>query len=574
MARRSWQLLCGWLLAAGLTANVWMTSQRCRAQDDARLPPPRPVPKEPVVPLQPRDLGPAILPANFGGYLPPALPVTLVDVLKLAILANLDIVQARLVVDRARAGVLRADAQFLPNANFGSTYVRHDGQIQNTAGNVQEVNRDSLFVGLGPSLTLDVSSALFGPNEARRVLAAASFGELRVTNDTLLRVSDAYFAVLRARRQLARLDEVLDFLTSDKPSPLRGQGKDGRGPQGLLPLITIQVKNNSALPSDQARVEADVVRVSEDRIRQLENVRVTSAELARLLHLDAEVFLLPNEDFRWPLELPGGVWFSQPLHELVGQGLRSRPELAENQSLIEAAVARYRTVKYRPLLPNLIVNYSFGGFGGGPAIVSKTKTGTNVLGNSGVIADFGTRDDFDISLVWRLQNMGLGNLAQIRDARAQLEQTRVFQLQIQDQVITQIVQALEQIQRSKQRVELSGVGLFDGNKKPDGAIYHSVKLNFLRIFNDPKSRAALEVQDSIRRLSDVLFSYANALTDYDEARFRFLIALGMYRQPGPHRSAADARAMWPAARGSEWGGDSCGCQHSRLAASGAAASRS
>jgi outer membrane protein TolC len=466
------------------------------------------------------------LPANFGGYLPPAIPVTLLDVLKLAILGNLDIVQARLAVERARLGVLRARAQFLPNANFGSTYITHDGQLQNTAGNVQTINRDSLFVGFGPSLTLDVSSALFGPDEARKLLTAARYGELRVTNDTLLRVADAYFAVLRVRRQLARLDETLDFLTSKEPSPLRGQTPDRPGPPGLLPLITSQVKNLLALPSDQARVEADIVRLSEERIRTLEGVRVTSAELARLLHLDPQVFLLPSEDYRWPIKLPGELWFDQPIHEMVGLALRSRPELAENLALIEAAVARYRTAKYRPLLPTLAVNYAFGGFGGGPAIVGKTKSGANVLGNSGVIADFGTRDDFNISLAWQLQNMGLGNIAQIRDARVQLEQAQVFQLQLQDQVITQIVQAMEQVQRSKQRVELSGAGLFDENRRPDGAIYRSLRLNFLRIFNTPGSRA-LEVQDSIRRLSDVLQSYGNALTDHDQARFRLLIALGM-----------------------------------------------
>jgi outer membrane protein TolC len=526
MARRSWQRLCGWLLAAGMAANVLLTSQRCRAQGDAPLPPPRPVQNVPAVPTQPAEPGPPILPANFGGYLPPALPVTLIDVLKLAILANLDIVQARLAVDRARANLLRVRAQFLPNANFGSTYVTHDGQIQNTAGNVQTVNRDSLFVGFGPSLTLDVSSALFGPDEARKVLAAAQFGQLRVTNDTLLRVADAYFAVLRVRRQLARLDETLDFLTSTQPSPLRGQTKDSPGPPGLLPLITSQVKALTALPSDQARVEADVVRLSEERIRALEAIRVTSAELSRLLHLDATVFLLPCEDYRWPLKLPGEEWFSQSMPELVGLALRSRPELAENESLIEAAVARYRTVKFRPLLPSLIVNYSFGGFGGGPQVVGKTKSGANILGESGVIANFGTRDDFDISLVWRLQGLGLGNLAQIRDARLQLEQVQVAQVQLQDQVITQIVQAMEQVQRSKQRVELSGAGLFDANKKPDGAIYRSLRLNFLRIYNTRDGRA-LEVQDSIRRLSDVLASYGNALTDFDQSRFRFLIALGM-----------------------------------------------
>src|SRR5262249_46087285 len=157
------------------------------------------------------------------------------------------------------AVLLRARASFLPNFNIGGTYTAHDGQIQKTEGNIITVDRDSLFVGFGPSMTLAMSDALFGPTEARKLLDAARFGRLRVTNETLLRVADAYFVVLRARRRLARAEEALDFLTSDKDSPLRGDTK------GLLPLITDHVKAGTALLADQNRVEADVVRLSEER---------------------------------------------------------------------------------------------------------------------------------------------------------------------------------------------------------------------------------------------------------------------------------------------------------------------
>src|SRR5687767_2189094 len=47
-----------------------------------------------------------ILPQSYPGGLYPAIAVTLPDVLKLAILANLDLAQANLVVERARVAVL------------------------------------------------------------------------------------------------------------------------------------------------------------------------------------------------------------------------------------------------------------------------------------------------------------------------------------------------------------------------------------------------------------------------------------------------------------------------------------
>jgi hypothetical protein len=165
------------------------------------------------------------------------------------------------------------------------------------------------------------------------------------------------------------------------------------------------------------------------------------------LHLNAGYFLIPAEDYRWPLPAPGKPWFDQPIEVLVTAGLQSRPELAENKALLAAAITRYRQAKWRPFIPTLTSGLSWGGFGGGPPVVSvrtqrinattttttvttstparvisnttasSTNVNTNLLGNSGFIANFGTRTDFDISLFWRLDNAGLGNLLQMRQAR-------------------------------------------------------------------------------------------------------------------------------------------------------------
>jgi outer membrane protein TolC len=474
--------------------------------------------------------GPEILPPSAVHDLNPAVPVTLPEVLKLASIANLDIAQANLVVERARANVLLAKSYFLPTLNLGSTYTSHTGTIQRTEGNVIEVDRDSLFAGLGSAMTLNISTAIFALPEARLRLEAALFGQVRVTNDTLLRVADAYFAVLRARRQLARIDETIDFLTSERESELRGNSK------GLLPLIRAFVKSGAALPSDQARVEAEVVRVMSERSRAAQDVRTAAAELARLLHLNAAVFLLPIEDYRWPLDIPGAPWFAQTLDVLVEQALRSRPELAENGALLQAALARYRQSQFRPYLPSLVANYSYGGFGGGPRVVRRTSSGGIVLGQSGVVADFDARGDLDVGLVWRLSGMGLGNKAEIWDNRVRAEARQVQQLFLQDAVVRDVVQAQEVIRRADERHGVLRSGLFDERNNPTGAVYRSLRLNFLRIKGG--QGLPLEVLDSIRRLSDVLSEYANALTDLDQSRFRLLVALGL-----PPQGLVDPRLL-------------------------------
>jgi outer membrane protein TolC len=121
--------------------------------------------------------------------------------------------------------------------------------------------------------------------------------------------------------------------------------------------------------------------------------------------------------------------------------------------------------------------------------------------------------------------MGLGNLAEQRDTRLQYQQARVQQQQAINQVITQVVIAQEQVLRTRERVRTLQAALFDEKGNPGGSVYRSIRLNFLRIRGG--QGFPLEVLDATRRLSDVLEAYANALTEYDRARIRLLITLGV-----------------------------------------------
>jgi outer membrane protein TolC len=440
--------------------------------------------------------------------------------LRLAQLSNPEIGQARAVVGQAQAALQRAKAGWLPHVNLGSAYSHHEGNIQKTEGNIITANRDSLFVGGGPSLSLQLSDALFAPLIARQLRSASAAGLQRVTNDTLLAVADAYFAVLRARRRLARVEEVLDYLTSEQPAAARA------GSKGLLPLVRdfVEVGKREALQSDLARVEVEVLRRDEERVAAVQEYRVASAELARLLRLDPATPLWPTEDFRYPVPLPGGEWLSRPVEELVAFALGSRPELAETQALVRAALDRLRAARYRPLVPSVVLGYNWGDFGGSPD--PNPKGGG--FGPSGRILHFSTRTDFDVSLVWRLQNLGLGNRAEVREQEAVRQQAMLRDLQVQDRVVAQVVQTREQALDWRRRLDITRSALFDAAGRPTGPVFRSLRLNFERI-RGAEGRP-LEVLDSIRGLSDLLEAYGQAATDYERARFRLLITLGLPAQ--------------------------------------------
>jgi outer membrane protein TolC len=490
--------------------------------------------RAPETPLPvPRAAGTAIAPLSqiaIPGIPDRAVPITFPAALQLAELANLDIAQAREVVNQAIAVRTRGLAMTLPNIQTGASYNHHEGQIQKTEGNIITVNRDSLWVNSGPVVSYQLVEAIFTPMIATRLLDASRAGQRRVSNDTFLAVADAYFAVLRARRRIARIEETMEFLTSEQPSALRSKSR------GLLPLMEdfVRVGGREALRSELERVRVEVRRRQEEMASAVIDLRVASAELSRLLHLDPEIILMPVEDFRFPLQLPADQWMNQSLEQLVSVAMANRPELAENQALVAAALGRVRTAKWRPLMPTLAVGYNIGGFGGGPSIVGPTivpgsnpPTFVNQTGNgsSGHIDNFKSRSEFDAAIVWSLRNLGVGNYAEIKEQEAAHRRLQYAQIQWADRVIAQVVQAQAAVEGWRSRLDITRASLFGPNYELSGPVFESIRLSFERVRGG--EGRPLETLDSIRSLSDLLDAYNSAATDYERARFRLMVALGM-----------------------------------------------
>jgi outer membrane protein TolC len=522
--------------------------QLVQKKGNEALPVPRPTPETAEKEKGTRPVAQVASDEAIASGVGPAMPISLPISLRLAQTTNLDIAQAREVLVQANAALAQANATALPTINLGSAYNAHDGNIQKTEGNIEKVNRDSLFVGLGPTFNFNVADAIFLPLAARQTVLSTRAGAERINNETLLLVAEAYFAVLRQRRRLARVNQTLDYLLSGRPTPNRS------GSKGLYPLVQefIEAGGPEALRAELERVRVEVLSRQEEKAGIVQDYRVASAELARLLRLDPAIPLWPVEDFRRPLGLPGENWLSQPVEDLAAVALANRPEIAENQALVRAALARLQNARYRPLLPNLVINYSWGDFGGGPdqnllVTTSGGKTTLTAIGGlpgqpgsfgpGREIKHFGTRGDFDAALLWKLNNLGFGNLAEIRQRQSQYRQQEYRRLQVQDQVVAQVVQAYDLVRGWRERIDITATSLFDSQGRARGPVFESLRLNFDRIRNVPGSRP-LEVLDSIRGLSTLLDAYGNAVTDYERARFRLIFALGM-----PAQGLWDAQAM-------------------------------
>src|SRR5262249_23741931 len=131
-----------------------------------------------------------------------------------------------------------------------------------------------------------------------------------------------------------------------------------------------------------------------------ERWRVASAELGRLLRLDALTLVDPLE----PPEIQ--ITMVDPKYgvdELIPIALMGRPELAAHQSLVQATLERLRQERLRPLIPSLLIR------GGSTNITGTLGTGYFGGGINNQVSNFSWRTDVDVQVLWELQNLGFGN---------------------------------------------------------------------------------------------------------------------------------------------------------------------
>ncbi len=137
------------------------------------------------------------------------LPIDLPTALALTSANPLDIQIAAERLRAATAALDRARVMWLPNVGLGLDYYRHDGRIQDIAGTVFTTSRSSFLVGGGPTAVLPVGDAMYAPLAAKQVVRARRADVQTARNDTTFAVAEAYFTVQQAHGEVAGAIESL-----------------------------------------------------------------------------------------------------------------------------------------------------------------------------------------------------------------------------------------------------------------------------------------------------------------------------------------------------------------------------
>jgi outer membrane protein TolC len=466
-------------------------------------------------------LGPVLAEAQALPKLPPAQPeatdkplaINLATALRLAGARPLIIAAAEASVQVAAEQLAKARVEWLPAFNVGAGYYRHDGATQGQSGNFYINSKDQFLAGGGLSARVATTDALFAPLAARQILRSRQLDVQTARNDALLAAAESYFNVQQARGRLAAAQDVVD---------------KNRALRKAVDLERLQ----QARPTDLHRALAQLANLEDAIASTREQWRLASVDLTQVLRLDPTATVVPLEP---PSLLVTLISPKETVDALIPIGLTNRPELASQQALVQAALARIRQERMRPLIPSLILEGGPGSVGpGGYLMGGIFASGAAGVGNPSV-----GRDDVSVGLVWQMQNLGFGNRALVRERRAERQQLLVDLFRLQDLVAADVARAYAQIESATVRVSTAERGIKEARQAYEGSLAHLDELDKVGDVRVQVHRA-FDVIDALKALSQAYDTYFGSVNDFNRAQFRLYRALGYpagilacERSPGP-----------------------------------------
>jgi outer membrane protein TolC len=401
---------------------------------------------------------------------------------------------AQAQIAQAYAEYDRAQVLWLPSIRGGMNYNKHEGRIQDVVGTNIETSRGAAYGGLGASAVGAGSPAvpgvyaLFHTTDAiyqRQItgfaLDAREFQSTAVQNDQLLETALAYLALLEAAQRKAITAETF------------AHGEE------LARLTQDFARTGAGNLADADRASAAVALLQNEVVRAEEAAFVASARVAQQISADPALMIVPQEPNVVPIHL---VPIEGTLTtDLVALGLSNRPELAANRSLVCEAVSRLRREEHAPWLPSVLLGVSYGAFAAG--------TGSDITNGA-------DRFDFDAAAWWEVRNLGFGEVAARNNARAQIMQARMREVETLDLVAREVVEAHAQVTARHRQIEVA--------RQAIAAAHRSYDRNLERIRN--AQGLPIEVLQSIQALDAARREYLRAVIDYNTAQFRLQRALG------------------------------------------------
>ena len=426
-----------------------------------------------------------------------ALPINLAAALRLADARPLVVAAAQASTWVAEAQLARAKVLWVPQLNLGFDYIRHDGGGPDfNKGILTAPSVNFFYAGGGLGQIVATTDVIFEPLAARRVLDARHWDVQAAKNDALLATAAAYFRVHQARGMYAGVLYAVQ----------RGHDLIGR---------IAELAGDLTSEDEVARARNLVADLEQRAASAREAWRVASADLTQVLRLDPRAVIVPLEPDHLQITL---IDPARSLDDLIPIGLTNRPELAANQALVQATLARLRREKMRPLTPSIMIN-------GFQTPYEMLQAGIFGIGPNSSLNQWAGRMDISLQPLWQLEGMGLGNLARIKEQRGEQSKAIIEVFRVQDMVAADVTRAVARLQSAAARVGQAERSLreaiiaFNGNFEGLGQTRRFGDV--LVLVSRPQ-----EVVYALQLLKLSIDEYFTTVAEYNRAQFELYHALG------------------------------------------------
>src|SRR5208337_4525527 len=126
--------------------------------------------------------------------------------------------------------------------------------------------------------------------------------------------------------------------------------------------------------------------------------------------------------------------------------------------------------------------------------------------------------DFDAMAYWTIQNLGVGNVAMIRGANANLQVRRFEQIEMLNRVREEVAEAYARTHARYTQIETNEAAIQSG--------LLSFTQDLARIRYRSRDVLPIELLNSFQLMANARIDYIDAIVDYNRAQFELYVALG------------------------------------------------
>lgn len=409
------------------------------------------------------------------------LPTTL----RLAGAQNVDVQIAQERLHEAEAKKQSALEEFFPWIAPGISYHRRDGVAQAVpSGIISDAHFESYSPGVSLAGQIALGDAIYHSLAAKQLAKASTFALESQRQEAVFSAAEAYFDLAKTKALVEVVEEAV------------------RVSEDYQQQLHAGVAAGIAFRGDELRVQTQTeqYRISEEQV--VERARVAGVSLARLLHLDPRIALLPRDRGTQPIVL---FPTNSTMDPLVALALRARPELKENRAITAAARNTKNGAVFGPLIPFLGVQAFGGGLGGGP---------------DGGPGNFGPEGDYAVTAGWRIGPGGLFDSGKVNATKARLAEAQLTQTKLNDSIIAEVVSSLTRVNSTAAQIQLAQKNLNTANET-------------FRLTRERKNLgvgAVLEDIQAQQALTQARSAYVTAVAEHNKAQYALNKAVGSFEK--------------------------------------------